>query len=125
MRLLPPLALCGAGFAVGLYFVLIPRFSFVGAAWATVASLWGLSLLVLAVGQRIYPVPWDWRRIVSAVGLAFGLALASLAVDAWVPFAVSVPVRVAITAAYPLALLATGFFPAADLAAARRRLRRG
>jgi O-antigen/teichoic acid export membrane protein len=124
MRLLPPLALCGAAFAVGLYFLLIPPFSFVGAAWATVAALWGLALLVLAVAQRIYPVPWDWRRIVSAVGLAFALGLACLAVDAWLPLAASIPVRVAVTAAYPLALFATGFFPRADLEAARRRLRR-
>ena len=59
MRLLPPLAVCGAGLAVGLYFALIPPFSFVGAAWATVGAMAGLSLLVLAVSNRIYPVPWD------------------------------------------------------------------
>ena len=119
MRLLPPLALCGAGFGVGLYFLLIPPFSFVGAAWATVAAVWALALLVLAVAQRIYPVPWDWRRILSAVGLAFALGLASLGVDAWLPLAASIPVRVAITAAYPLVLFAGGFFPPADLEAAR------
>jgi O-antigen/teichoic acid export membrane protein len=122
MRLLPPLAFCGAGLAVGLYFALIPPFSFVGAAWATLGAMTGLSLLVLAVSNRIYPVPWDWPRIGLAAGAALGLCLASLAVDAWLPFRVSLPVRVAVTLAFPLGLLALGFFPRRDLVAARARL---
>ena len=124
MRLLPPLALCGGAVAMGLYFLLIPPFSFVGAAWATVAATSFLTLLVLGVSQRIYPVPWDWRRIGPVVVLAFSLALASLAVDAWLPLGVSIPARIGIVASFPLALLAVGFFPPADLAAARARLGR-
>lgn len=124
MRLLPPLALCGAGIAVGLYFALIPPFSFVGAGWATATALWSLALIVLAVSSRVYPVPWDWLRIGLAVGLAGALCLASLAVDAWLGVAVSVPVRLGITAAFPLALFALGFFPPGDVAAARSALRK-
>ena len=122
MRLLPPLALCGAGFAVGLYFLLIPPYSFVGAGWATAAAVWALALLVLAVSNRVYPVPWEWPRIGLAAVLAAGLCLASLAVDAWLAIAPSIAARAGITAAFPLTLLALGFFPAADLAAARSRL---
>jgi O-antigen/teichoic acid export membrane protein len=125
MRLLPPLALVGAAVAVGLYFLLIPPYSFVGAGWATAAALWVLALLVLAVSNRIYPVPWDWRRIALAVGLTGGLCLAALALDAWVDTTISIPARLGITAAYPLALLAAGFLPPGDLAAARAALRRG
>jgi O-antigen/teichoic acid export membrane protein len=124
MRLLPPLAVCGAAAAIGFYFLLVPPFSFVGAAWATVAAGTFLALLVLAVSQRIYPVPWDWRRIGAAVALTVGLALASLGIDAWLALPVSIPARLGVTAAYPLALLAAGYFPAADLAAVRARLRR-
>jgi O-antigen/teichoic acid export membrane protein len=123
MRLLPPLSCAGAGLGIGLYFLLIPPYSFVGAAWATVAAVSALALLVLAVSQRIYPVPWDRRRIGEAVVLAFGLALASLAVDAWLPLAPSIPARVGITAAFPLVLFAVGFFPREDREAARARLR--
>ena len=124
MRLLPPLAVCSAGLAIGLYFLLVPRWSFVGAAWATVAAVTALALLVLAVAQRVYPVPWDWRRIAAAVGLAAGLCLASLAIDAHVGLAVSLPIRLGLTLAYPFGLLALGFFPRSDLAALRARLRR-
>ena len=124
MRLIPPLAVCAAGLGVGLYFLLIPPFSFVGAAWATAAAFTCLSLLVLAVSNRIYPVPWDWRRMGLAVGLTVAGALLSLGVDAWLSVPVSIPVRLAITAAYPLLLYALGFFPPGDLAAARSRLRK-
>ena len=78
MRLLAPLALFGGAIAVGLYFLLIPPFSFVGAAWATAAAFACLALLVLAVSNRIYPVPWDWRRIGLAAG-ADGRSRAALA----------------------------------------------
>jgi O-antigen/teichoic acid export membrane protein len=124
MRLLPPLAVCGAGVAVGLYFALIPPFSFVGAAWGTAASMVFLALLVLAVSNRLYPVPWDWPRIMLAAAVTVGLCLASLAVDAWLPMAPSLAVRAGITLAFPLVLLALGFFPRSDLEAFRSRLRR-
>lgn len=124
MRLLPPLTFAGAAVAIGLYFLLIPPFSFVGAAWATVGGFSALALFALVVSQRLYPVPWDARRILLAAGLTAVLALASLAVDARLAFTASVPVRVAITLAYPLLLVASGFFPRRDLAALRARLRR-
>jgi O-antigen/teichoic acid export membrane protein len=123
MRLLPPLAICGAGLAVGLYFVLIPPFSFVGAAWATAASMAGLALLVLAVANRIYPVPWDWRRIGLVAAATVALSLASLAADAWLPIAPSLPVRLGIVLAFPALLVALRFFPKQDLAAMRSRFR--
>lgn len=125
MRLLSPLAVVGAGLAVGLYFLLIPPYSFVGAAWATAASFWVLAFLVLVVSNRIYPVPWDWRRSALVLTLTAGLCLASLAIDAWLPIVESLPVRLAITAAFPLLLLSLRFFPASDLEQIRRALRRG
>ena len=122
MRILPLLVLAAGILAIGLNLVLIPPFSYQGAAWAKSAAFAALALGVVAVGQRIYPVPWHVGRILLAVGTAAALALASLALDAWVPFGLSLPLRVAIVAAYPLVLLTLGFFPPADRAAARSRL---
>jgi O-antigen/teichoic acid export membrane protein len=124
MRLIPPLAIAGALVAVGLYFLLIPPYSFVGAAWATATGMWTLALLVLAAGQRLYPVPWDWYRIGLAVGLTIALCLLALALDEWVPIAPSLPIRVALLASYPLALAALGFFPPEHLARARSSIRK-
>jgi O-antigen/teichoic acid export membrane protein len=119
MRRVPPLTVTAAGIAIGLYFLLIPPFSYVGAAWATTTAFVALVVLVWAFSRRIYPVPWDWPRIGLAVGLAAALALASLAADEWVDFELSLPLRLAITAVYPLGLLALGFFPPGDLARVR------
>jgi O-antigen/teichoic acid export membrane protein len=124
MRLIPVVALVAGAAAVGLYFLLIPPFSYVGAAWATVTALWLMAVLIAVVSQRIYPVPWDWRRLSLAIAATFGLALAALAVDAWMPFSASLPVRVAITLAYPATLLLGGFLTASDRQALRSRLRR-
>jgi hypothetical protein len=57
-------------------------------------------------------------------GMALGLGLASLAVDAWMPMAASLPVRLAIVLAYPAAVIAFRVVPRSDLRAARRKLRR-
>lgn len=124
MRLLGPLALVGGAIAVGLYFLLIPPFSFIGAAWATVAAFSCLAVLVLVVSDRIYPVPWDWRRIGLVLGLTVGAALLSLGIDSWMPLPASVPVRLGITLAFPVLLYALGFFPPGDLRAARSRFRK-
>jgi O-antigen/teichoic acid export membrane protein len=122
--LIPVIALFAAAVAVGLYFLLIPPFSYVGAAWATVTALWLMALLVGIVSQRIYPVPWDRRRLPLAVGATVALALAALALDAWVPFSASLPLRVAITAAYPAVLLLGGFLTPAEQSRLRRLVRR-
>ena len=124
MRLMAPLAVIAAGIAIGLYFLLIPPFSFVGAAWATVAALAAFALMVLTVGQRLYPVPWDWYRILLAIGGTTGIALAALAVDAWVPMAPSIGLRVGLTLAFPFGLLLLGFFPPDDRAKLRALARR-
>jgi len=125
MRLVPVTALAAAAVAVGLYFLLIPPYGFVGAAWATAGGLWAMALFVGIASQRIYPVPWDWSRLGLAIGVTVALALASLAVDALVPFTASLPVRLAITLAYPAALLLGGFLQPGERRAIRRRLRRG
>jgi O-antigen/teichoic acid export membrane protein len=124
MRLIIPTVLAAAIVAVGLYFLLIPPYGFVGAAWATAGGLWSASIFVGIVSHRIYPVPWEWRRVGLAVGVTLGLALASLAVDSRVPFDASLPVRVAITLAYPAALLLGGFLTAAERRRLTGRLRR-
>jgi O-antigen/teichoic acid export membrane protein len=123
MRLLLPVSGASAALAIGLYFLLIPRYSFLGAAWATVTAFTALAVGALVVGQRIYPVPWEWRRIGLAIAVTVALCFAALALDAWVPFYASLPARAALTLAYPPVLVLLGFFPRSDLAAMRDRLR--
>jgi O-antigen/teichoic acid export membrane protein len=123
MRLLLPLSAGSAALAIGLYFLLIPPFSFLGAAWATAVSFAAMAVGMLVICQRIYPVPWEWRRLVLAVVVTVALCLAALALDAWVPILPSLAARAALTLAYPLALVALGFFPPGDLRAIGERVR--
>jgi O-antigen/teichoic acid export membrane protein len=123
MRLLLPVSAASAALAIGLYFLLIPRYSFLGAAWATATAFAAMAIGTVVVCQRIYPVPWEWRRIGLAIAVTVALCFAALALDAWAPFYASLPVRAALMLAYPLVLVVLGFFSRSDLAAMRDRLR--
>jgi O-antigen/teichoic acid export membrane protein len=94
---------------VVLNLVLVPPLGIVGAGLALALSyLVGLGLMY-AFTQRLFPVPYEWGRLLRVV----------LTVTVLVGFAeLFVPtegvdgllLRVALFAAYPLALFATGFF---------------
>jgi hypothetical protein len=64
--------------------------------------------------QRVYRVPYQWRRIALLAGVAVGLTVLGKALDA------SLPLAIALSLAYPLVLLPLGFY----LPAERARLRR-
>jgi O-antigen/teichoic acid export membrane protein len=98
---------------VGLNFWLIPDYGFVGAAVSTAAAYVALFVGMTLNAQRVYPVPYQWRRVLtlSAVAIAltaFGYELRSF------------PVAVAITALYPVCLWPFGFYQRAELARLRR-----
>jgi O-antigen/teichoic acid export membrane protein len=99
---------------VGLNVALIPPYGMVGAAIATVAAYVVLFLCMVAYAQRVYPVPYQWRRVVVAAAVAVGLTV--LGSGLHVPLAVAIVLALV----YPLALLPLGFY----LPAERRRLRR-
>jgi hypothetical protein len=63
--------------------------------------------------QRIYPVPYQWRRVATAALAGVGLAALGGIMDA------GLGVTVVLIAAYPLALFALGFTSPVE----RRRLR--
>jgi hypothetical protein len=67
--------------------------------------------------QRIYPVPYQWRRVVTAA--ATGIALVALGKLA----GGGLPVAVPLALVYPLALLPLGFYLPAERKAIGIRLR--
>ena len=104
----------GALVNVGLNFWLIPRWGMVGASISTLAAYVVLFAGMTLYAQHVYPVPYQWRRIVTAVGAAAALSVAARATH--LPLAPSF----LLVLAYPIALLALGFY----LPAERRRLLR-
>ena len=97
---------------VTLNLVLIPRYGMMGAAIATVAAYTVMFAGMAWWAQRIFPCPYQWRRVLTAA--AAGIALASLGKVV----GGGLPVCAVLILAYPLALLPLGFY----LPAERRRL---
>jgi len=104
----------GAAVNVGLNFWLVPAYGFVGAAVATLAAYAVLFVGMTVYAQSVYPVPYQWRRVLTVVGAGAGLTVAARAPH--LPLAPSF----LLVAAYPLALALLGFY----LPAERARLRR-
>lgn len=99
----------GAGVNVALNFALIPAYGVFGAAYATLASLVAASVLSLVLNQRLFPIGYEWSRlvlvfVVQAVVLATGILLASPTI--WL----SILLKVGLVLAYPLILWGVGFF---------------
>jgi O-antigen/teichoic acid export membrane protein len=93
---------------------LIPAYGMLGAAYATLAAYVVLMVVRTWNAQKLYPVSYQWRRVVSILLVAGALT----GVGEAVPH--SLPLAFALTLAYPLLLAAFGFY----LPAERKRLRR-
>jgi O-antigen/teichoic acid export membrane protein len=104
----------GAAVNIGLNFWLIPAYGMVGAAISTAAAYAALFAGMTLYAQHVYPVPYQWRRVLTAVGAAVGLDVAARAGG------MSLAPSLLLVAAYPLALALLGFY----LPAERARLRR-
>ncbi len=68
----------GAGMTanVVLNLILVPPMGIVGAGLSLVASYVIVIAVMYAVGQRLFPVPYEWRRILQVAILAVGVTLA-------------------------------------------------
>ena len=81
-----------------------PEYGMIGSAIAAVAAYSAMFLGMTWYAQRVFPTPYQWRRVATAAGAALALTLVGKLLD--VPLAVAI----ALVAAYPLALLVLGFF---------------
>jgi O-antigen/teichoic acid export membrane protein len=95
-----------------LCFALVPPYGMIGAGIATAASMAAMFGLMAIHAQRVYPVPYQWRRLATVAASA--VAVVALGRSLHVPLAGSL----ALALGYPLMLLPLGFY----LPAERRRL---
>jgi O-antigen/teichoic acid export membrane protein len=105
-----------AALNVALNLALIPEFGMMGAAVATVGAYATLFLGMAWKAQRVFPVPYQWRRVATALGTAIGLTLVGRGLD------LPLGGAIALVAVYPLVLFPLGFFLPEELR--RLRLRR-
>jgi O-antigen/teichoic acid export membrane protein len=100
-----------------LNLLFIPPYGMMGAAVATVAAYMTMFVGMAWWSQRIYPVPYQWRRVATAAGA--GIALAAVGKLA----GGGLPVAFLLVLAYPLALFLLGFYLPAERKAIGARLR--
>jgi O-antigen/teichoic acid export membrane protein len=98
---------------IAVNFALIPVYGMMGAAVSTL-----IAYLVLFAGmwfrsRQVYPVTYQWRRILTLAGVAGGLTAIAWEIH-------SLPVAIGLTAVYPLLLLPLGFYLPAELTRLRR-----
>lgn len=103
---------------VGLNFVLIPRYGLMGAAWATLLAYPVLFGLTLWVAQRVYPIPYDYGRMVKPLILTLGLSLFKDAIPSE-PLVSAICLKGLLLGAFPVGLIIFGFVTAGE----RRLLR--
>jgi len=98
---------------VALNLALVPSLGIVGGALALIASYLVVLGLMYAFTQRLFPVPYEWGRLLRVVlAVAAIVGLAELAVPT--EGADGLLLRALLLAAYPLTLWATGFFSAEE-----------
>jgi O-antigen/teichoic acid export membrane protein len=113
----------GAAVNIAANFLLIPAWGMYGGAAATFAAYFTITAFYAVAVRRIFPVPWEYGRL-----LRIGIALAVSALlwylvpaPAWLG---SVAWRIAILAGFAGTLLLSGFFLGSETAELRRILLR-
>ncbi len=104
----------GASISVVLNLLLVPRYELIGSGIAAASAYAAMFLGMCWYAQRVFPTPYQWRRVSTAAGSAVALTVLGKLLD--VPLAVAL----GLVASYPLVLLLLGF----ALPSERRRLRR-
>lgn len=94
---------------VALNLVLVPAMGITGAGLALVASYFVVLGLMYVFTQRLFPVPYEWGRLLRVtLTVAALVGIAELAVPT--SGAIGLLLRAVLLAAYPLVLFVTGFF---------------
>lgn len=93
---------------VALNLVLVPEYGIVGAGVALGVSYVVVVAIMYAVVRRLFYVPWEWRRLATAIGLAAALIAIG---ETLVPHegADGLALTLALCAAYPAGLWAARF----------------
>jgi O-antigen/teichoic acid export membrane protein len=94
--------------------ILIPPYGMMGAAVATVAAYLVMFLGMAWWSQRVYPAPYQWRRVVTLGGVSVALAVVGKVADA------SLLLAIVLTAIFPLVLLPAGFYLPIELQRMKR-----
>jgi len=75
----------GAIITIVFNFWLIPKMGYTGAAWATLICYASMMLLSYKIGQNIFPIPYDLKKISLFIGSAILVWILSLVLRKFIP----------------------------------------
>lgn len=104
-----PATLAGVGTNIGLNLLLVPTLGIVGAGVSLIISYGVVLVLMYAFTQRLFPVPYEWLRLVKVTGSAAAMITIGLVFVPDDGFG-ALAIRLLLIAAVPVAMVATGFF---------------
>lgn len=81
------ITLTGLAVSTVINVIFLPRYSYVAAAWAHFFSYLVMLAVSVLLGNRYYPIPYRWGRILSVVGLGLGVYGISLCLPPLSPLA--------------------------------------
>ncbi len=112
-----------AGLNVGLNVLLLQRFGMMAAAWTTMVGYTLLLVLVFIDSNRVYPVPYEYRRLASMAALAVVLFVVGSLVrleNLYLDFAA----HLLVACLFPVALFALRFFSSREIEGMKLLLQR-
>ena len=71
------ISIVGAIITLALNFLLIPSMSYYGSAIATIAAYGSMMYISYRLGQKYYPIPYDFKRIFGYIGLSITFSIIS------------------------------------------------
>ncbi len=71
------ISIVGAIITLALNFLLIPSMSYYGSAIATIAAYGSMMYISYRLGQKHYPIPYDFKRIFGYIGLSITFSIIS------------------------------------------------
>jgi O-antigen/teichoic acid export membrane protein len=76
------ISIIGAIVTLSLNFILIQKYSYIGSAIATIAAYGSMMIISYKLGQKYYPIPYDFNKIFSYLGVTIVFS----AVSFYVPY---------------------------------------
>jgi O-antigen/teichoic acid export membrane protein len=63
------ITLIGAAITIAINFIFIPYFSYMACAWATFLCYGSMMVISYIWGQRVYPVPYAWKKLIAYMSI--------------------------------------------------------
>ncbi len=67
------ITLIGAAVTIGINYLFIPRYGYMACAWATFFCYGSMMVVSYIWGQKEYPVPYAWKKLVAYLLISVGL----------------------------------------------------